>query len=197
MRPVRPNTEYCQKVLAKVFLCLLLALLCCGRIAYAQTEPAVSAQPSSAAVPAASSETVEVEVDEETSGSETAESVNVNLPIQSSGDVESTVFDLYLGDKFAGSLVASYTDEWFEIEDPQDAVSQLTDLKGNTEKIQELLTGRVDKKRTTPGVGAVYYDLSTFRIIIEPDAAFMKGRALAMGQPALLTEITLQVARLV
>jgi hypothetical protein len=182
-----------------VSLCLLLALLFNSRIGYVQAEPAEeslsstdssladaeaakSAEPSSDSAPAASSETVEVEVDDETSGTETAESVNVNLPLQSSGDVESTVFDLYIGDKFAGSMVASYTDDWFEVEDPQDAVSQLTDLKGDTDKIQELLTGRVDKKRTTPGVGTVYYDLSTFRIIIEPDAAFMKGRALEIGQ---------------
>lgn len=90
---------------------------------------------------------------------------------------ESTVFDLYLGDEFQGAVVVTYTDEWFQIDDPADAVAQYTSLQGNKGKLVELFTGRISKMRSIEGVGVVFYDLGTFRIILQPDPSFLKSKS--------------------
>jgi hypothetical protein len=104
------------------------------------------------------------------------------LPEKVAAPEESTVFDLYLSDKFQGAVVASYTDEWFEVEDPQDAVTQIGDIKSKQSEVVELLTGRIAKERTVEGVGRVSIDLSTFRIIIQPDSALVQAKSAGLGQ---------------
>ncbi len=101
---------------------------------------------------------------------------------QVQSDEESTVFDLYLSDDFKGAVVASYTDNWFEVDDPADAVSQLPEIKEGKAKLVELLTGRISNQRFVEGVGRVYIDLSTFRIIVVPDSSLLEGRTIALGQ---------------
>ncbi len=95
--------------------------------------------------------------------------------------VDSTVFDLYVGDDFQGAVVASYTDDWFEIEDPGDAVAQYSVLQTNQVdkgKLVELFSGRIPKVRSAEGLGALSYDLRTFRIVFQPDASLLKGKSL-------------------
>lgn len=97
-------------------------------------------------------------------------------------EAESTVFDLYLSDKFQGAVVASYTEEWLEIEDPQDAASQIAEIKGRKKEVEDLLAGRIEKQRSVEGVGHVYFDLSTFRIVVNPDSSLVKGRDIGLGR---------------
>jgi hypothetical protein len=99
-----------------------------------------------------------------------------------SAEAESTVFDLYLSDKFQGAVVASYTEEWLEIEDPQDAVSQIAEIKDRKKDVEDLLSGRIKKQRSVEGVGHVYFDLSTFRIVVNPDSSLVKGRDIGLGK---------------
>ncbi len=109
------------------------------------------------------------------------DSIVVELP-ESESEAESTVFDLYLGDEFQGAVVASYTDDWFQIDDPDDALAQYQSLQGSKGKLVELLTGRIDKTRTIEGVGSVYYDLGTFRIVLKPDPSLLKSKSLDWRQ---------------
>lgn len=92
--------------------------------------------------------------------------------------VESTVFDLYLSDKFKGSLLVSYTESWFEIDEPSEVLEQLPELKKGADEILPLVSGRIEKTRTIEGVGTVYYDLGTFRIVLQLGAEYLKGKGL-------------------
>ncbi len=103
-------------------------------------------------------------------------------PALDTASVDSTVFDLYLSDDFSGAVVASFTDDWCEIDDPQDAVAQLSALQGQTAKLSELLSGRIEKRREIPGLGSVICFPQTFRIVVIPDAAFLKSAALQFGK---------------
>ncbi len=117
-----------------------------------------------------------------------------------SAEPESTVFDLYVSDTYAGSVVATYTEKWFEIEDPSDATAQLTTLKGDLAPITALFTGRIEGRRSVAESGTVYSDLSTFRIILEPNPSFLRAKGLALGQrlgdpePGLSLQQTMGVA---
>ncbi len=101
---------------------------------------------------------------------------------QNDPTIESTVFDLFLSDKFRGSILVSYTDDWFEIDEPRDAIDQIPEFNARKESIIPLLTGRIDRERTVDGVGKISYDLSSFRIILEPDAAFLKASGLNLSR---------------
>ncbi len=118
--------------------------------------------------------------------SEANDSILVELP-EPDEESESTVFDLYLVDEFQGAVVASYTDNWFQIDDPNDAVGQYQTLQGHKGKLVELLSGRIEKMRTVEGAGTVHYDLRTFRIILKPDPSFLKSKSLdwrqKLGEP--------------
>lgn len=83
--------------------------------------------------------------------------------------IETTIFDLYLSDRLVGSVVTEYTDNWFKISNPDDAVEQYTSLK-NPGEMRKLFEGRVPKRRDIDGLGGVFYELDTFRIILEPEA---------------------------
>lgn len=102
--------------------------------------------------------------------------------ISQNDSVESTVFDLYLSDKFRGSLVASYTNEWFEIDDPQEVVRQLPEIIAGQGDVIELVTGRINNRREKNDIGTVSYDLSTFRIIVEVSPHFLKGSSLDLSK---------------
>ncbi len=112
--------------------------------------------------------------------SSTEETITVQVP-EEEGETDSTVFDLYVGDDFQGAVVASYTDDWFEIEDPADAVAQYAVLQsnqGNKGKLVELFSGRIPKTRIVEGLGSVSYDLRTFRIVFQPDASLLEAKSL-------------------
>ena len=96
--------------------------------------------------------------------------------------VESTVFDLYLGDKFRGSILVSYTDSWFEVEDPSEAVEQIPELAAKKTPILSLLTGRIDGERRNLGVGKVYCDLTSFRVVLEIEPEYLKASTLDLSR---------------
>lgn len=105
-----------------------------------------------------------------------AETGQASVPFLEPGEVEGTVFDIYLSDAFKGAILARYTEDWFEIEDPEDLLTQLPELK-QKDKVRELLSGRIDKVRDLPEVGSVRYDLRTFRIILLLKPEFLPARA--------------------
>lgn len=106
-------------------------------------------------------------------------SVAVTDPFTSS--VETTLFDVYLGDKLKGAVLADYTDEWLLISEPADLITQLTDLK-NGERLIPLLTNKIRKRREIKELGAVHYDVNTFSITIEPSAELLKARSMSIGR---------------
>ncbi len=99
--------------------------------------------------------------------------------IELMGEFETTLFDIYLADKFKGAILADYTDAWLRISEPAEVVAQLQDLKGG-ERLIPLLTGVIEKRREIPEVGAVFYDLNNFRIIIQPGQSLLERADLAL-----------------
>jgi len=92
---------------------------------------------------------------------------------------ESTVFDLYLSDSFRGAILARYTDDWFEVDDPKDLLNQLPEIKQTPELLQ-MLSGKIERSRAVQGVGNVRYDLSNFRIILGLDAEYLPAKDLKL-----------------
>jgi hypothetical protein len=86
--------------------------------------------------------------------------------------VETTLFDVYLGDKLKGAILADYTDQWLEITTPQDLIDQMSDLKG-AQRLMPLISGKLIEKREILDVGAIKYDLNTFSIRIDVTPEFL------------------------
>lgn len=94
-----------------------------------------------------------------------------------SSSVETTLFDIYLGDKLKGAVLADYSDDWLEISDPNDVIDQLKDLKG-ANRLIPLIEGKINKQREILELGRVHFDLNTFSIIIDVDPKFLNLTAL-------------------
>jgi hypothetical protein len=88
------------------------------------------------------------------------------------GNTETTLFDVYLGDKFKGAVLADYTNEWLEISDSEVVLEQLSELR-DTKRLLPLLAGKIAKSRSVDGVGSITYDLNGFRIILSLAETFM------------------------
>jgi hypothetical protein len=108
-------------------------------------------------------------------------------------EAETTAFDLYIGDRYSGLILADYSDDWFEISVVGDALDQLERVK-EPERLRPLLEGRIPGKRELEGVGVVSYDLSSFRIIIDPVGELLKGNKLNLENtlPTPERKLTLQ-----
>lgn len=98
-------------------------------------------------------------------------------------NLETSLFDLYLGDSLQGMILANYNDSWLEIENPADVLDQLKELKPEANKAQLLIlfSGQIEKAKEVPGVGTVQYDLNTFRIIVELTPDYIKSKALGVN----------------
>lgn len=143
------------RLLYILFLLLLVTIPLCGPIAIAQeTEHTIEDEV----------DTLQVPLDEEV------------------GKTDSTVFDLFLSEQFSGAVVTTFTDDWCELDDPTDAVSQLSGLQGKTERMIELFSGRIERSKTIEGLGTLTCNPSTFRIVLVPDPTFLKASALNLGQ---------------
>jgi hypothetical protein len=92
---------------------------------------------------------------------------------------ETTLFDIYLGDKFKGAILADFTESWIRITEPTEVISQLKDLKGG-ERLVPLLTGIIEKQRSVPDIATVTYDLNAFRIIIQPSENLLGTSAIQL-----------------
>lgn len=94
-----------------------------------------------------------------------------------------TLFDIYVGDSQQGGVLVEYTEHWLEIENPQDAIDQLTEVAGKDgAELLPLLTGRIEGSRTIEGVGTVSFDIYTFRLLLTIDPAFLKSRTLNLTE---------------
>jgi len=89
--------------------------------------------------------------------------------------IEMTLFDLYLGNEFKGMIIAQYTDEWFEVENPKDIVEQIPEIL-NHEGFLPLLQGRIERTRTVQELGTFSYDLNNFIIRVEPAEGFLESQ---------------------
>jgi len=93
------------------------------------------------------------------------------------GAVETMVFDLYLSDSLEGLILLEYTDDWFEILEPEDLLDQIGDLEYRHE-VLPLLEGRIYSERSIDGVGTILVDLFTFRVVLELAPRFLPSRDL-------------------
>jgi len=92
-------------------------------------------------------------------------------------EIEVTLFDLYLSDSFQGMILASYTDDWFEIDNPKDVTDQISDLL-DAEDLLPLFEGKISGSRTLEELGTISYNLNTFSIIIEPRERFLQSSSI-------------------
>lgn len=99
--------------------------------------------------------------------------------IEPTGEFETTLFDIYVADKFKGAILADYTDTWLRISEPAEVVAQLKDLKEG-ERLIPLLTGVIEKRRELQDIGSISYDLNNFRIIIQPGQSILETSNLAL-----------------
>ena len=88
------------------------------------------------------------------------------------GNIETTLFDIYLGDTFKGSVLVDYTDNWLKVGEPEAVIEQLKNVKGG-EKLLPLLKDKIYKRKEIEKVAAVHYDLNTFRLIIDVTPEFL------------------------
>ncbi len=97
---------------------------------------------------------------------------------------EKTLFDLYIGQRYSGVILAGFTDDWFEIDNPADVIEQAQEqLDAGYQEIEDLSRGKIFGSRSVEGVGSISYNLNTFRIILEPEAKFLSSTNLAsLGQ---------------
>ena len=65
-----------------------------------------------------------------------ASSPGTNIPVQgpppgaqADGEISETLFDLYIGDKFSGTVMTRFTENWCEIGEPADAAEQFHEVK--------------------------------------------------------------------
>ncbi len=93
---------------------------------------------------------------------------------------ETMVFDLYLADVFQGAMVVRYTEQWFEIEDPADAIGQLKGVK-HVEELGKLLQGRIERSREIAGVGSVRYNLRNFSVVLALDPSYLEEQSLDLS----------------
>ena len=104
------------------------------------------------------------------------------VAVSDTGEIpESTIFDLYLSESFQGSILASYTESWFQIDNPQDVLEQLRGLK-TTDKLVDLCSGRIGKVKSIEGIGSIRYDLNTFRIVLKLESSFFETKKLDLMQ---------------
>lgn len=99
------------------------------------------------------------------------------------GNLETTLFDVYVGDKFKGAVLADYTNSWLEISDPDVVVEQLSDLR-EAARLLPLLTGKITGTRSIEGVGSITYKLNTFRIVISLNEKFLVATNLILERIA-------------
>ncbi|NDC36692.1 MAG: hypothetical protein EBZ48_01420, partial [Proteobacteria bacterium] len=107
------------------------------------------------------------------------QAISIQSTVASTTEFETTLFDIYLGDKFKGAVLADYTDDWLRVSEPEEVVSQLKEVK-EADRLLPLLTGVIQKRRELPEIGAITYDLNNFRLIIEPGASLMESTNLAL-----------------
>ena len=91
--------------------------------------------------------------------------------------IETTLFDVYLGDKLKGAVLADYTDDWLLISEPQELIDQLKDIKDGA-RLTPLLTGKIMKRRQIDQSGSVRFNLNTFSIIIDVSPELLDASAL-------------------
>lgn len=109
------------------------------------------------------------------------------VPELGNKEVETTLFDVYLGDKLNGAVLADYTEEWLRISEPEELIAQLEDLK-NGEKLLPLLTGTIHGQRTIREVGQVRFNLNTFSIILDLSPEFYTAQNLDLRKKILAPE---------
>lgn len=98
-----------------------------------------------------------------------------------SSHVERTLFDIYVADSFQGGVLADYSEQWLEIENPTDVVEQIKELEAkDTTSLIPLFSGRIEGTRVIEGIGSITYDIYTFRIIITLDPGFLKARSVKL-----------------
>jgi len=107
----------------------------------------------------------------------TAESPENRAEWSDEMEIETTLFDLYLSDSFQGMILASYTDDWFEIDNPADIIDQIPDLIDGNDLLP-LFEGRVPRTRALEELGTVRYNLNTFSIIVEPRERFLQSSSI-------------------
>ena len=88
-------------------------------------------------------------------------------------EVETTLFDIYLGDKFKGSVLANYTEHWLEVSDPAEVLDQLKDLK-RVEELLPLVKGKINKDREIKDLGRIHFNLNNFSLIIDINPKFLE-----------------------
>jgi outer membrane usher protein FimD/PapC len=92
--------------------------------------------------------------------------------------IERTLFDLYASDAFSGGILANYTEEWCEVDDPIGALEQLPNIvESKVEDAISLLIGKIKKTKVVEGVGKVLCDIYTFRLVIELEPQFFKAES--------------------
>ncbi|MCC6220605.1 MAG: TcfC E-set like domain-containing protein, partial [Deltaproteobacteria bacterium] len=99
--------------------------------------------------------------------------------VENEYEPESMLFDLYLADTQRGTILVNFTENWFEVPNPNDLVEQLSETK-DKQAIVELVSGRIHKKRSIENIGSVHYDLDTFQIILNIDPSLLTGHSLVL-----------------
>lgn len=79
--------------------------------------------------------------------------------------IDRMVFDFYVANKFIGTAIGSFTDEWIELDSPEDIIQQIDGLK-TPAQVERLLRGRISSSqpKETGGVGRVEAQPKFFRV---------------------------------
>lgn len=79
------------------------------------------------------------------------------------------VFDLYVGGRYQGDVVVTYTDTLLTLHAPEEAVDMFPNVK-NPAALLPLLANPIETDRTVPGLGRVHINRALFRVevFIEP-----------------------------
>jgi Mat/Ecp fimbriae outer membrane usher protein len=91
--------------------------------------------------------------------------------------LDTTLFDLYLGETLKGRALVHFMDDYCRIDNPADVLDQLTQVKSK-EGLDLLLAGWMKKKKIMGEVGSLECDTATFRIIVKLGQDFLKPKQL-------------------
>jgi outer membrane usher protein FimD/PapC len=91
--------------------------------------------------------------------------------------LDTTLFDLYLGETLKGRALVHFMDDYCRIDNPEDILDQLAQVKSK-DGLDRLLTGWMKKKKNIDEVGSIECDTATFRIIIKLGQDFLKPKQL-------------------
>lgn len=93
--------------------------------------------------------------------------------------LDTTLFDVYLGDKLEARALVHFIDDYCQIEAPDDVLDQLAKIK-KSEGLEALLTGWFKRKRVSEEIGTLECDTSTFRLVISLGPKYLQTKALQL-----------------